>query len=181
MSEVFFSEKRGDLRLRYDSSRSETFGELSIRRPTSKREFFSLAAMMIRREILDMARQLRRQKSHAAHHHRKPISPQNLGEMRVFGRERTAIRRRYGADSTKRSIAWSLAVMRSLNWFIIRNDRPAGRQNARHLRPHRLSPLARRQTRNRREFGEIMQFFDHFYKKMFFFENFCPLGRFLSL
>ena len=38
-------------------------------RPTNKKEFFSLAATMVRREILDLARKLRSQKSDAAHHH----------------------------------------------------------------------------------------------------------------
>lgn len=52
--------------------------------PTTKKEFFSLAAMMIRREILDMARQLRRRKSDAAHHHSAPFSPEKAGDRRLW-------------------------------------------------------------------------------------------------
>lgn len=52
--------------------------------PTTKKEFFSLAATMIRREILDMARQLRRRKSDAAHHHSEPLSTGKSGDLRLW-------------------------------------------------------------------------------------------------
>lgn len=88
--------------------------------PTTKREFFSLAATMIRREILDMARQLRRQKSDAAHHHSEPISPENSGELHLWE----------GADDNSPEI-WCR--------FHEAVDR---------LEPRRPPPLARRQARN---------------------------------
>ncbi|MDO5565270.1 MAG: sigma-70 family RNA polymerase sigma factor [Planctomycetia bacterium] len=37
--------------------------------PTNKKEFFALAATMVRREILDLARKYKSQKSDSAHHH----------------------------------------------------------------------------------------------------------------
>ena len=52
--------------------------------PTTKKDFFSLAATMIRREILDMARQLRRRKSDAAHHYSEPLSTEKSSDLRLW-------------------------------------------------------------------------------------------------
>ena len=49
-------------------------------RPTTKWEFFSLAATMIRREILDMARQLRRSSGMAENYQSAPPSGDATGQ-----------------------------------------------------------------------------------------------------
>ena len=57
-------------------------------RPKNKKEFFSLAATMVRREILDLARNLRCYKSDAAHHHTTVVRSKEQGGQSVNGQGR---------------------------------------------------------------------------------------------
>ena len=58
--------------------------------PKSKKEYFSLAATMIRREILDLARKYRSQKSDAAHHQTTSLNDLSNGTIRPWEGESTA-------------------------------------------------------------------------------------------